>query len=690
MAFITLSGTLLDPNGDLAVGDQIRFTHKSTTGETVQSAVSIITVNPAGTYSLPLQYGLVLVEYKDVRTQQFKNLGVATVNGSNPATSIPELLNALVPVSSAELIEFQAILADCVAAQTAAENAATTAEAFAYQLTTTDLIASTATFAAATNIPTSGFTTSGDGGNGSWKQNGLTGQAPSQSPAQLGDALLNDGNGNQWALVSNGNISAESLGVQDSLVSDSTLELKAALDSFGVVGGIVTLNPKYRTKVTNIIVPDNVTLTSGAVYRDQDEGATVAYDSFWGGLFCDSLVVRDGGAITNTGIVNKNLIGVSRPTTDGEASAIVSNFTGTAISLSGTGTTLDNLVILGFTNAVVDNGNRHDINKVRFDCTNGIEVGGGSDITRVRYCHGWPYITSEMGLSSSVNYRSGVAYLLENNNDTYALDHNYCFGYEVGYRLLGQSGQVVQSPQLSFNRADSGIVGNSGTSIGFDVGNFCAQVLLNSCQAQNYDRLIAINTQGANTGGGERLNNVDVYGGTWMSAKDKFFQINNGYVTFTNLQIAKESTSTACFDWNTSDGGTITSCKFEEMYETSGDGLIFDPASAAISANVKRQFNKQASNINVDNRMQDTQPSIQKFSVATSTVPDGTGRVNITHELGRTPSWAMTQIRGDNTTACNVISVDLTNIVVQLYNKATGADVTTGTHDIIWEVKDHD
>jgi hypothetical protein len=214
MAFITLSGTLLDPNGDLAVGDQIRFTHKSTTGETVESAVSLVTINPAGTYSLPLQYGLVLVEYKDVRKQQFKNLGVATVNQDNPATSIPELLNALVPVSSAELIEFQAILADCVAAQLAAENAATTAEAFAYQLTTTDLIASTATFAAATNIPTSGFTTSGDGGNGSWKQNGITGETPSQSPAQLGDALLNDGNGNQWSLVVDGAfIQSSALGV---------------------------------------------------------------------------------------------------------------------------------------------------------------------------------------------------------------------------------------------------------------------------------------------------------------------------------------------------------------------------------------------------------------------------------------------------------------------------------------------
>jgi hypothetical protein len=244
MAFITLSGTLLDPNGDLAVGDQIRFTHKSTTGETVESAVSLITINPAGTYSLPLQYGLVLVEYKDVRKQQFKNLGVATVNQDNPATSIPELLNALVPVSSAELIEFQAILADCVAAQTAAENAATTAEAFAYQLTTTDLIARTATFAAETNIPTSGFTTSGDGGNGSWKQNGTTGQTPSKSPIQLDNAsLFNDGNGNQWALVNDGTAPVEVSGGVSGGVADNALVFQAFLNS-GVIG-VLANNKTY-------------------------------------------------------------------------------------------------------------------------------------------------------------------------------------------------------------------------------------------------------------------------------------------------------------------------------------------------------------------------------------------------------------------------------------------------------------
>jgi len=246
MAFITLSGTLLDPNGDLAVGDQIRFTHNSTTGETVEGAVSIITVNPAGTYSLNLQYGLVLVEYKDTRTQQFKHLGVATVNGSNPATTIPELLNALVPVSSAELIEFQGILADCVTAQTAAENAATTAQAFAYQLTTTDLIANTATFTLATNIPTSGFTTSGDGGNGAWMQNGVTGQTPSQSPAQLVDALLNDGNGNQWELTGDF-ISNLQLGVVADEAADDTLATNASIAAANRLKLKLFIHGRFRT-----------------------------------------------------------------------------------------------------------------------------------------------------------------------------------------------------------------------------------------------------------------------------------------------------------------------------------------------------------------------------------------------------------------------------------------------------------
>ena len=229
MAHITLAGVLLDPTGEFAVGDKVRFTHKSTTGETIMGAISVLTVPPNGAYSIDLEYGLVFVEYMDYRRGQWCNLGVATVNATNPATSIPELLNALVPVSSAELIEFQAILADCVTAQTAAENAATTAEAFAYQLTTTDLIASSATFTASTTIPTSGFFTSGDGGGGSWIQNGVTGQTPSQTPAQIGDILLNDANGVQWELSYSGTVESQSVGL--SLASADNGPVMRALHS---------------------------------------------------------------------------------------------------------------------------------------------------------------------------------------------------------------------------------------------------------------------------------------------------------------------------------------------------------------------------------------------------------------------------------------------------------------------------
>ncbi|HHZ69180.1 MAG TPA: hypothetical protein EYN54_02630, partial [Methylococcaceae bacterium] len=217
MASIIISGTLLDPSSKLAIGDEVRFTHKTTTGSTIQSAQSSLTIGVSGAYSIELQFGLILVEYKDHVSTNFKNLGVVTVNQDSTATSLPELLNAIVPPTDAQLLEFQAILADCVTeadrAETEAdrsETAASVSEAFANQLTTTELIASVATYAADINIGTSGFLTSGDTGNGNWLQNGVTGQTASQTPAQLDDALLNDGNGNQWALV--GQLTAAKLG----------------------------------------------------------------------------------------------------------------------------------------------------------------------------------------------------------------------------------------------------------------------------------------------------------------------------------------------------------------------------------------------------------------------------------------------------------------------------------------------
>jgi len=72
---------------------------------------------------------------------------------------------------------------------------------FDYELTTTELIASNIVFPTSKVILTTGFSLAGGSGSAPWKQNGVTGQTPNKSPAQLGDGLLNDGNGNQWAIV---------------------------------------------------------------------------------------------------------------------------------------------------------------------------------------------------------------------------------------------------------------------------------------------------------------------------------------------------------------------------------------------------------------------------------------------------------------------------------------------------------
>lgn len=124
MASIILTGDLLDPNSSFSAGDKVRFIHQTTTGQTIKGAVSIEVMPELGNYVIELQFGNILVEYKDILSCCYVKIGVVTVNQDSTATSLPELLNAIVPPTDEQLLEFQAILADCV---TAEDNAATSA-----------------------------------------------------------------------------------------------------------------------------------------------------------------------------------------------------------------------------------------------------------------------------------------------------------------------------------------------------------------------------------------------------------------------------------------------------------------------------------------------------------------------------------------------------------------------------------
>jgi len=405
-------------------------------------------------------------------------------------------------------------------------------------------------------------------------------------------------------------VTAEMHGAVGDKSADDTVAIQSALDSFeSPLGGQVLLNPSKRYKVTNITFPDNVVINGQMLIVDQDEGNNFTYDTFYGGILLVSGTITTAGhgsGIVNAAILASHLNGYSVPTNDSEANALVAAFTGTAITASGTGTIYDNLMILGFDKAFDDSGNRHRLSNIRLDCVSGIELGGGSDVSRGFDCHAWPYLTAELGLSTSVNYRSGVAYLQKNNADSFLYSSCYSFGHEVGFRTLGTSGNVVQSPNLINCRADSGGIGASGTSIGFDIGAYTAYPELINPEAQGNDINFNNNTQGADTGSGERLNRTLVNGGKLLEAHDRFCVIDNGRVSFMGTTFGKGSTATAIIDWNTDDGGSVIGCDFEEMAAGSGVPII-DFATAAAERAVQRIGNKQASTIHSDNVFVDNQ-----------------------------------------------------------------------------------
>jgi hypothetical protein len=129
MASIRLQDIALNPNGEYAKGDMYRFTHMSTTGQTTRGSISNELVEQDGSYDFNLEYGRIFVESRSAQAGgAWVKHGVVVVNSDTTATTLPELLSAVVPPTDDQLLEFQTLLADTNAAADRAEVSATEAE----------------------------------------------------------------------------------------------------------------------------------------------------------------------------------------------------------------------------------------------------------------------------------------------------------------------------------------------------------------------------------------------------------------------------------------------------------------------------------------------------------------------------------------------------------------------------------
>jgi hypothetical protein len=135
-------------------------------------------------------------------------------------------------------------------------------------ITTQDLIDDNNSYQVGDTVTTTGFTTAGDGGGAQWKKTAATGTA-SQSPSDLGDALLNDASGNQWELVFN-SIDPLVLGSRDGV--ESTAAIQAAANAANHItltsGAIYIINEGIAVRSGTLVSGNHSTLKADATYAN--------------------------------------------------------------------------------------------------------------------------------------------------------------------------------------------------------------------------------------------------------------------------------------------------------------------------------------------------------------------------------------------------------------------------------------
>jgi len=126
--------------------------------------------------------------------QQFSQASVYNneqgINGWDTNTVYP--INALVKGSDGEIYR-------SLSEQSGNDPTSTTRWISLSNAVTNDFINRDLTALLSETIHPVGFSSLTSGGSLPWVHNNVIGQTPSQTPAQLGDALFNDAAGNQWA-----------------------------------------------------------------------------------------------------------------------------------------------------------------------------------------------------------------------------------------------------------------------------------------------------------------------------------------------------------------------------------------------------------------------------------------------------------------------------------------------------------
>jgi len=331
----------------------------------------------------------------------------------------------------------------------------------------------------------------GDGGGAPWKHNGVTGQTVSQSPAQLGDALLNDASGNQWALIFTTEINVASLGVSGD-VSDDRLTVFAGLKALSDIGGgnlKVDINTKLRI-LTSFDIPQNCAIIGDYEYLDvTDRDAWPTFGSRIRLASTATIGTGNGAKIKGMLIYRDNM---TFPVA-GLTATEVALYAGTAITVKSAAPYIGYCTILGFALAlttVATNTPRGRIEYNNVDCTGGFEV----DLDLGAWTFSYNFCQPILSDADIDNIRTGIGFSIKNRSDWTTFIGCFTF-QDIGYRIV-DSNQISMISCGADHPTDGTDTFNTG--VGFEIKSDSLDNFFIGCQAASHSSGFQIDTDTGN------------------------------------------------------------------------------------------------------------------------------------------------------------------------------------------------
>lgn len=314
--------------------------------------------------------------------------------------------------------------------------------------------------------------------------------------------------------VSANTVVAEKFGAVGNGTTDDSLSLQKAIDSLGSSGGKVILsgNKVYRIASNLIIKPSCHLEGQQNMIGSNGYNYFTNYNAIGSSLRLDSratIKMRSGSSISKMLIRQSNLNYHSPTSFAGTAITIDGSITnqgnvttGANTAIAADDTTINDVMILGFNQAIfANNCQRLRVTQCNIDSNNGILVNSAHDVPVINRVHCWPFATIAAvargwapNPGGNALSRIGTAYKFQNTVDWGKITDSFSYGYQRGFWIDScNSCELTGCGADNVPEAGGGSTGQTG-DIGFLVTGGSTDTLLTNCQSASHEKGFYINT----------------------------------------------------------------------------------------------------------------------------------------------------------------------------------------------------